>query len=209
MRASAFETISPNAPITALPVRLELTASHVSPILVLTLVLPFSLLALIPFVLIAGHPEAFQLISRLETSIPLGFALVAWTLLFGWPIASALAKLGRHQTVLIGRGSIRVCERSTFSRSAWTAPLQSYTGLAHHVRASLSGTRHELILVHPNPARSILLRLSPAIGQREIDELSQVLGCREIAPRVFYRKEIAVPKGIRSRGTTLAAASST
>lgn len=209
MRASAFETISPNAPITALPARLELTASRVSPILVLTLVLPFALLALIPFFMITQHPEAPALIAHVETSIPLGIALLAWTLLFGWPIASALPKLGRRQTVLIRPGMVRVCERSAFANSAWSAPLNSYIGLAHHVRASLSGTRHELILVHPNPARSVLVRMSPAISQREIDDLAQVLGCREIVPRIFYSKANLAAKELGGARATLAAVAST
>ena len=208
MRSSAFETILPNTPITAVPAKLELTASRVSPILVLTLVLPFALLALVPYVMIAEHPEAVLLISRFETSIPLGIAFLAWTLIFGWPIASAFSKLGRRQTVIIHSDLVRVWERAAFSQSAWSAPLHTYRGLAHHVRATLSGTRHELILVHPDPARSILLRLSPAIGQREIDELTQLLGCREIAPRVFYRKEHMPRRGVRSAATTLAASAS-
>lgn len=208
MRASTFEFISPGVPVTSLPARLELTTSRVSPLLVLTVVLPFALLALIPYVMIAQHPGALSLVWRFETSIPLAVALLSWTLLFGWPIASALGKLGRRQTVLLKKASIRVCERSAFSSTAWSAPIPEFAGLAHHVRASLSGTRHELILVHPIPTRSVLLRVSPAISQREIDDMALLLGCREIPPRIFYHSRPRARASLQSAPGALAAASS-
>jgi len=188
MRASAFDSIVPSTPITALPAALELNASRVSPILVLILALPVALAALVPFCLIAQHSEFLGLISRIETSIPLAFALVGWTALFGWPIAAAVANFGRSQSITIYHGAVSVAERRLFSRTSWSEPLPAYLGVAHHVRASHSGSRHELLLVHPDPARSLLLRACTTICQREIDELCHLLGCREIAPRVFYRK---------------------
>jgi len=188
MRASAFETIVPNAPITSLPAHLELTASRVSPILVITLALPVAIAALIPFCLIARHPEVLGLISRLETSIPLGLALIAWTALFGWPIATTIASFGRRRHISLYHGSIDVIDTNLLKQNAWSEPLSAYLGLAHHVRASLSGTRHELLLVHPDPGRSLMLHASATVSQREIDDMAHLLGCREIAPRVFYRK---------------------
>ena len=66
-------------------------------------------------------------------------------------------------------------------------PLASFAGVAHHVRASLSGTRHELILVHPDREKSVLLSLAAKVAQAEVDRVAALLGHKEISPGVLYR----------------------
>ena len=188
MRATAFETILPNAPITALPLNLAQSASRVSPLLMLALALPATLAALTPFWLIARHADPAILVGRLETSIPLAAAFLLWGGLFGWPIAIKAWRIGQRRTISIAHGLVEVEDATVLGIDRWSEPLSAYDGIAHHVRASLSGTRHELLLVHPDPRRSLLLRAAPAINQRETDELTGLLGCREIAPQVFYRR---------------------
>ena len=188
MRAAAFETVLPNTPITMLPLNLTLTHSRVSPLLMVALALPAALAALTPFWLIARHADASFLISRPETSIPLAAALIAWALLFGWPIMRQASRIGQSRHIAIAGGRVHVVDRGLFGPNAWSEPLLAYAGLAHHVRASLSGNRHELLLIHPDPSRSVLLRAAETIHQQEINVLTGLLGCREIAPRMFYRK---------------------
>ena len=191
MRATAFETSVPCAPITALPLSLTQTPSRSAPVLTLALACPAALAALAPYYLMAAHAAAQNsslFVERIEASTLLTLALILWSALFGWPIVRRLTRIGICRQIAISSASVDVTERGPFMNRAWTEPLTGYTGLAHHISSSLSGTRHELLLVHPNPARSLLLRAATTIGQNEIDQAARVLGCREIAPQVFYRR---------------------
>ena len=202
MRAAAFETILPNGPITALPLNLVQTASRTSPLLMLALALPAAVAALTPFFLIAHHAaqDASLLMDRQATSLLLAVALAIWAALFGWPIARRALRSGQRRRIAISATKVTVSDAGLLRTETWSEPLLTYRGIAHHVRSSLSGTRHELILIHPDPARSLLLRAADRIGQPEIDQLTQLLGCREIAPQVFYRNRV------RRRDTALATA---
>jgi hypothetical protein len=55
------------------------------------------------------------------------------------------------------------------------------------VRASLSGARHELILVHPVWEKSILLSVAPRTSQNEVERVADLLGHKEIPPAELYR----------------------
>jgi hypothetical protein len=190
MRAAAFETIQPPGPITGLPFHLVQTASRTSPVLMLALALPAALAALTPFWFIAHHAvrDSTLLTERPDTSVLLAAALIAWALLFGWPIVRRAVRFGRQRHVAISADHVTVTEGTGSWAKTWSEPLNAYDGLAHHIRASLSGTRHELILIHPEPMRCLLLRADDKITQAEIDRLATLLGCREIAPQLFYRK---------------------
>ncbi len=193
MRATAFETCVPCAPITALPINLSQTPSRSSPLLTLALALPAAFAALAPFYLIAAHAtqDASLFVERGSTSLLLGLALILWALLFGWPIMQRVGLIGTGREICLTSTVVTVRERGLLFDRSWSQPLNSYCGLAHHVRSSLSGTRHEVLLVHPDPAKSFLLRAADRIGQEEIDQMVLLTGCREIAPQVFYRRTVA------------------
>ena len=189
MRASAFETILPGGPITALPLSLLQTPSWSSPLLLLAMALPAAIAALTPFSLIAAHvaQDATLFVERPETTLKLAAAFVLWAAVFGWPIVEVARSMANQRCIAIGNDAVSVMERRLFGRKTWLEPLTAYRGIAHHVSSSLSGTRHELLLIHPDPARSVLLRVADKISQPEIDALTFLLGCREIAPQVYYR----------------------
>lgn len=209
MRAAAFETILPNGPITCVPLLLVQTPSRSSPVLMLTLALPAALAVLAPFSMIAAHAalDSSVFFENAATSAQLGIALVLWALVFVLPIARRARQLGLTRTISIAGDRVNVTDRSLLGNKTWVQPLSAYRGVAHHVRSSLSGTRHELLLIHPNPSYSLLLRAADKINQAEIDELGIILGCREIAPQVFYRNTKQVQDGpFRQSQTSLAGA---
>ena len=202
MRAAAFETILPHGPITSLPMDLKQTPSRSSPLLMLTLALPAVIVVLAPFSMIAAHAaiDSSMLIERTATSLQLGLALVLWALVFVLPLAKRTQQLGKSRTISISDKHVNVTDHGVFGNKTWVQPLSAYRGIAHHVRSSLSGTRHELLLIHPDPACSLLLRAADNIGQTEIDDLGILLGCREIAPQVFYRNTKQARTGPFQRG---------
>jgi hypothetical protein len=192
MRAAAFETLLPGGPITCLPLSMVQTASRVSPVVMLALALPAAIAALTPFALIAMHAarDHSMLVERPETAVMLSAALVVWAALFGWPITIRALRFGHRRQIEIDGNHVTVVEGSWAFRRSWTENVTKYEGVAHHVRSSLSGTRHELILIHPDPAKSLLLRVADKITQTEIDQATLLLGCREIAPQPFYRRRV-------------------
>ena len=189
MRAAAFETILPNGPITSLPVQLVQTPSRTSPLLVLALAIPAALAVLAPFSMIAAHAalDSTMFLERPASSAQMLLAILLWGVVFALPIANSTRQLGRSRTASIDGDVVSVTDYGLFGNKTWAQPLSGYRGIAHHISSSLSGTRHELLLIHPDPAYSLLLRAADKIGQIEIDELGNILGCREIAPQVFYR----------------------
>ena len=192
MRAAAFETVLPGGPITCLPLTMVQTASRASPLLMLVLALPAVSAVVTPFWLIAAHTANDQslVLERPETAVLLAVTFVAWSLLFGWPLGQRALRFGNRRRIELDARHVHVTERAGFWRTSWTEPVASYDGLTHRVRASLSGIRHELILIHPDPRRSLLLRVADRITQSETDQLANLLGCREIAPQPFYRRRV-------------------
>ena len=62
------------------------------------------------------------------------------------------------------------------------------------MRASLSGTRHELILVHPERDKCVLLSVAPRTTQAEVDRVATLLGHKEIPPSELYRFKALWPR---------------
>ena len=98
------------------------------------------------------------------------------------------------RTVEIDERTVTVTEGGQFRTWTWSAPLGAFTGLAHHLRASLSGTRHELILVHPEREKSVLLCLADTLAQQEVERVATLLGHKEIPSSVLYRFKVRLPR---------------
>jgi hypothetical protein len=127
--------------------------------------------------------------------LPEILAAIAFTTYLLWlPMRRLLGRLVIRRTVEIDATSVRVLEGGHFRSWAWSAPLSSFTGVAHHVRASLSGTRHELILVHPIREKSVLLSVANRTAQGEVDRVVALLGHKEIPPSELYRFRAPWPR---------------
>ena len=111
-----------------------------------------------------------------------------------WPLRLVLARAGTARVVDITAGSVRVTDRGPLRSTTWTEPLGAYRGVAHCVRTSLSGVRHELILVHADARRHVLLAAAPAMPQSLLTRTASLLALPEIAARDLYvdpRRHIA------------------
>ena len=192
MHAACVSTISPPDLPTHIPLSIEQRSSRSSSLIKLCLVAPAALVLLSPFILLAGHMTGNALVRAHLAEHPgallqLLLGLAFWTVLFAWPLKRMVESLGRARTVEIGPGTVHVTELSLFGETAWQEPLAAYAGVAHHIRASLSGVRHELLLVHPDPDRTVLVALAPRLSQVEIDTLCRLLGRAEIPSRELYK----------------------
>ncbi len=193
MRISAVHRISPAAAPLALPLSLEQSPSRRSALVVLVLLLPIAALLLSPFVLLATglveDPLLRQtLAGRPASALQILCGLAFWAILLGWPIKRVFDGLTKNRTVQIANGMIDVSDTGLLGTRDWQAPLTSFSGIAHHVRASRSGVRHELILVHPDRRQSVLLAMADRMHQSQVDQAVHMLGLPEIPPSSVYRR---------------------
>ena len=87
---------------------------------------------------------------------------------------------------------VSVSDRAVLGSRLWQVPLEEFSGIAHWVRSSLSGVRHELHLVHADPGKSLLIHRADHISQATIDAAGALLGLPPIPvaaqPRVGPRE---------------------
>ena len=198
MRVAIFDRVEPPVPA-ELPLRLTETCSRRSAMALLILTIPavfavgFGSLMLILEALVAPGPRAIVAQHpALGLEILTGIAFGAY--LLGLPLKRLVDRLAATRTILIDETMVTVTESGHFRSQTWSAPRSAFTGIAHHVRASLSGTRHELILVHPQREKSLLLSLAPRMSQSEVDWVATLLSCKEIPPSELYRFGARLPR---------------
>jgi hypothetical protein len=193
MRLGAIDRITPSTPIDQLPVRLDMAGSRGSFYIALIMAVPVAVVLITPFALLgslaAVEPQAFlsanvSWVAALQLCVAFAMALA----LAAFAIRRVTMAWGHAATVEVGYGVVAVAERRFGFNRRWTAPVSEFLGLAHNVRASLSGSRHELVLVHPDPARNVLLYIAPSIPQPHIDRVAILLGVLEIPSRTLVRQ---------------------
>lgn len=191
MRIAQFDTSTPRFAEQPLPCRLEQRGSALAPAAVLLLLLPLALLILTPFAMllaqIAAEPNtrlAFADRPAAAVQIALGITLVS--MLIAWPVRSLLDRLGRRRIVEIDADHLTVIDIGLLSSSQWTAPLSEYFGVAHNVRTTNAGPRHELILVHPERRAHVLLALSDRISEADVATAAARLDLPIVPAHLLY-----------------------
>lgn len=197
MRVAIYDRVEPAMP-TQLPLRLTQSCSPHSATASLAVLAPLALAAAIAGVAIVYQalltPAARDLVAEHPTlGLEILVALIFLIALIALPIRRLIARLTMTRTVDIANGMVTVTE-GHFRARTWSAPLGAYTGVTHHVRASLSGTRHELILIHPERAKSVLLCVAPRTSQGEVDRVAALLGHHQIPPGELYRFNTLRPR---------------
>ena len=198
MRIANIERVEGPARPQALPLDIVHTSGRLgSATLLLTSVLSIAAV-LMPAGMIAAHaavePNGMALIvDRPLTSIlaATGLGLILGLLMI--PLRAAIAGMKRNARVRIGDGPVDGEERGLLATTRWSVPLASFSGVAHHVRATLSGARHEVVLIHADRSRDILL----ALGHRQLEagahDYARLLGLPVLHPRELYRRRSATP----------------
>ena len=174
----------------SLPFKAEQTSSRTAAVLILLLLIPVLCLVIVPMglVLVLATGEVRDAIAHhpLAATI-LGAGLIMWVALFLVPAKRIIQRFGNRRRVTIARERVTVADESLFGSRLWSAPLADFRGVAHHVRATLSGVRHELILVHPKRERSVLLHSADAIAQSTIDRAAALLSLQQVPAHELYR----------------------
>lgn len=188
MPEAALEIVGAKQKLEALPLHQTQRVSRASAATRLALLVPAILLVLVPVSFVLVSTDAFaQAIARPADAFLAGAGVAAFIALFGLPLSRAVAALVSRRTVRIDAGYITVGDHGLLGSRTWTLPLASYGGLAHVVRTSLSGARHELVLVHADRSRRVLLCASDKLSQADVECASRLLDLPLVPPNDLYR----------------------
>ncbi len=193
MRIAAFSHVE----MTVDPARASAELLLKTPPLQALLLIAFSTLGmailLTPLGLIAAdaatNPQVFNTLGEhIGSSLLLAAGVAVGLVLLAYPLRAGLARLGGRTKVRLADGQVFVERRGVLRSQNWSAPLSQFCGVTHHIRATLSGARHEIILVHPDPAKDVLLNLGSRHPKEGADHFAYMLGMAEVQPRTLYQR---------------------
>lgn len=196
MSPSHVDVVVPHEPLSALPVRLEQRSDRIATLAALAGLVLVGIALAIPYAAVVRHlieePSARQLVlDQPARVLQLGLGFAVAMALVCWPASRLAVRLVRRRVVTVSPGWVESEDTGLAGARAWREPLANYEGIVHHVRASLSGVRHEVILVHPLPERSILLALAPRFAEGDVARICDLLGLPEIPARRLYRTVVS------------------
>lgn len=206
MPQAVFEIVAAPARFDCLPISLDQRTSRGSALVLLMLLAPALAMLLLPAALLAVFAgPALDIAARDPiAAFQVVVGLLLWGTLLALPMRRIIQRLGRARTVRIADGFVSVRERSPFGATQWRAPLCEFRGVTHHVRATLSGWRHELILVHADRAHSVLLHAADGIPASMIERASALLRLPEISARELYRHHPSASTALVARAPVTA-----
>ena len=195
LSSGTFDSVFSHGSTESFPTSLTLKPSFGRTVSLLVLAfVPTALLA-VPAVMAAVLLRDKGVLALLGSNPVAFFALalqpVLWSLLASMPVKTLGGRLGLVRRVSIDRNRVLIIERSLFGATRLSCPTDAYKGVAHVVRATLNGTHHELVLVHADRRRSLLLMTAPLISQAVIDEVRMKLCLPEVPAREMF--EISLP----------------
>lgn len=192
MSRTAFKLVSPVPAFDRLPIRIEqvATGSAFSQVLLLLpAVAAISVLLAGVALAASGEPAVLDVLSeRPLASVQIAAGLALWAALFIVPATRAIAMLWRERVVAIDGGMVEISDRRLTGLQTVRAPISEYCGVAHHIRASLSGLTHEIVLVHEKPCLTVTLAAAERVTQAQLDAVKSLFKLPEISPRAIYER---------------------
>ena len=191
MTRFVFDHVEPMPDFAQLPVTFTLTTSRSSAVVKLLMLAPMMVILAVPLTLIgahAQHPALSLMLGNPIAALQILTGLIVWVALFIWPLKRIVGCMGARREVSIDGGKVAVSDSSPFGDASWSAPLATYRGIAHHIRASLSGNRHELVLVHADPAKNVVLSISDRISQTTFERAKSLLNLPEVPAKDLYAR---------------------
>jgi hypothetical protein len=188
MHGTASELASSSTSTPSFPLTFEQSPEGSSRFVLLALLCPVVAALMAPFWLIfsklVSDPATRAIVEDrplMAFELMLGLLVLAW--IFGLPLANLVRTVIRRRQITIDGVGVRVRDRGLFRTRTWAEPMGAYAGVTHRVRSSLSGVRHELVLVHRRPSRSVVLQSSSQISQDVVDRAARLFSIAEIPSR--------------------------
>lgn len=184
--AIAFDNVEPKPDFETLPITINLTTSRAGSAIQLLMIAPMMVMLAVPLSLLGAFasPAASpfeHLVSHPLTALQIGAGLLIWVAMFIWPLKRIVTRMGASRTIAIDGSKVTVVDKSPFGTKTWSEPISGYTGVAHLIRASLSGNLHQLVMVHADTSKSLLVAVADRMPQATIDKARALLNLPEIA----------------------------
>jgi hypothetical protein len=163
---------SPAVPFDGFPFSFVQQSSRAAAVVMVLLLLPVISMIVVPFTLVvalAGADLQHAFAEKPLAVSGLVSGLFAWAGFFLVPAQKIIRRFWSTRSVRIAAHRVTVHQAGLVGARLWTAPLSDFAGIAHRMRATLSGVRHELLLVHRDPRRTVLLHAADRICQATID----------------------------------------
>jgi len=196
--SAMFDRISDAPNFDELPIAMQQSNSPAATAWRMVLLGPAVVLLAAPLLVgaqVAGEPGGLSaVLGQPFSALQVLGGFLVWAAMLAVPLTRTVRRMGTRRAVTIDPKLVCVEEKSLGGTHLWSAPLASYRGIAHHVRTSLSGARHELILVHPDPSRNVLLAVADRMNQSTLDKAKALLGLPEIPARTIYER---MPRALR------------
>lgn len=176
-----------------LPIMIETSASRASSLTRLLLLLPAVVAFSLPIAGLAfassDVPSVIGTIAeRPMATAQIGVGIIMWFGLFVLPATRTFGRLFAKRRIAIGEDRVDIVERGLFGERSRSVAIADYQGIAHHIRASLSGLTHEIVLVHRKPELNVTLKACDRVTQTMIDEAKAWLGLPEVPARSIYER---------------------
>ncbi len=178
------------SPFEALPFSFVQPSSRAAALLLLLFILPVLAVLIVPPALILFLAVDDVRHAMAEKPLAVGMlvlGLITWAGVFLVPTQRLIRKLWTTRSVSVAADRVTVSDGGLLGCRLWTAPLTDFSGIAHHVRATWSGLRHELVLVHRDRRRTVPLHKADRISQATIDRASALFRLPQLPARELYR----------------------
>lgn len=190
----SFDHLDPTPDFGQLPIEIKLTTSRAAAMIRLLMLAPMMVMLAVPLSLIGAFASSEistspidHLVSHPMIALKIGVGLTIWAALFVWPIKRLVTRMGATRRVTIDTASVTVVDSSPFGTKTWSEPLANFMGIAHHIRASLSGNRHELLLIHADRSKTLPITIVDRLSQTEFDKAKALLRLPEVSASWAYR----------------------
>ena len=210
MATARIEVISPADVLKSLPLTIEQRTSPNSAAIAGAFIAVAAALLLAPFGVLAAHaavdPAAvFATLRNPATALQLGIGLLFGLAFVAVPLRKLLRGTLQPRRIVVSRHTVSAGNGDAGMEAVWSEPLASYEGVAHHIRTSLSGAQHEIVLVHARASRTVVLATADRISQPQVAAMAALLNVAQVPARQLYERKRAQPSN-RPRAMELKAA---
>lgn len=176
-----------------LPITLNHQASATSYFVAASFIFCAACFLLVPFAMLVGlatyEPTSVWLIARNpSTAIQLGLALVVGLIFVTYPLRRLVQRMRSPRLIMINEGTVSATATRRDGSTTWSEPLSAYHGIAHHVRTTLSGAHHEIVLIHAEASKSVVLQTAERIAQPQVDAVAALLNVAVVPARMLYER---------------------
>jgi len=115
-----------------------------------------------------------------------GLSLI--TVMVAIPALRGVGRLWVRREVRLFGDAVEIARHTPMGIRRETVPLATYRGIAHCVRASLSGLVHEIVLVHSNSDHNVTLMATESVSEALLEECKVLFGLPEIPSSAIMQR---------------------